>query len=97
MYTLSCYQLTPQAPCFVLVTCSDITVLIYPPLSCIILPCYLHVQDGLTPVLRAAYEGHTPVIDLLVKSYQCSLTEVDMVSALDVLQCSHELLCVCVW
>ena len=54
-----------------------------------ILPCFLYVQHGMTPVLRAALEGHTSIIELLVDQYHCSLTDVDNVSALDVLQCSH--------
>ena len=74
-------------------TCSDIAVLTCPPPSCIILLCFLYVQNGMTPVLRAAYSGHNSIIDLLVEQYHCALTDVDSVSALDVLQCSHAPLC----
>ena len=35
----------------------------------------------------AAFHGHTGVVDLLVHKYNCSLTEVDKVSAFDVLGC----------
>ena len=37
--------------------------------------------------MLAAGKGHTGVVDLLVYTYQCSLTEVDKVSAFDVLGC----------
>ena len=87
-----CLELLPtlQNPCFVLMTCNDITVLTYPPPSfCLILPCFQYVQDGRTPVLLAAFSGHTSIVDLLVDQYHCSLTDVDNVSALDVLQCGH--------
>ena len=47
----------------------------------------------MTPVLRAAFNGHNSIIELLVDQYHCSLTDVDNVSALDVLQCSHAPLC----
>ena len=47
----------------------------------------------MTPVLRAAFSGHTSIIELLVDQYHCSLTDVNNVSALDVLQCSHAPLC----
>ena len=43
----------------------------------------------MTPVLRAAFNGQNSIIELLVDQYHCSLTDVDNVSALDVLQCSH--------
>ena len=46
--------------------------------SCLLM-CYL--QKGATPVMLAAGEGHTGVVDLLVHKYNCSLTEVDTVSA----------------
>ena len=74
-------------------TCSDMTVLTCPPPSCIILPYFLYVQDGRTPVFLAALTGHTSIIKLLVDQYHCSLTDVNNVSALDGLQCSHALLC----
>ena len=35
----------------------------------------------------AAFKGHTGVVDLLVHKYNCSLTEVNKVSAFDVLGC----------
>ena len=79
--------------CFVLMTCNDLTVLTCPPPSCIILLCFLYVQTGMTPVLIAAFNGHTSIIELLVDQYHCSLTDVNNVSALDVLQCNHEPLC----
>ena len=72
-----------------LTTCSDMTV------SLLALPLLVlsyrvsYVQYGLTPVLRAAFNGHPSIIELLVDQYHCSLTDVDNVSALDVLQCSH--------
>ena len=44
-----------------------------------LLMCYL--QKGSTPVMLAAGKGHTGVVDLLVHKYNCSLTEVDTVSA----------------
>ena len=47
----------------------------------------------MTPVLRAAFNGHNSIIELLVDQYHCSLTDVNNVSALDVLQCSHAPLC----
>ena len=47
----------------------------------------------MTPVLLAAFSGHPSIIELLVDQYHCSLTDVDNVSALDVLQCSHAPLC----
>ena len=47
----------------------------------------------MTPVLRAAFNGHTSIIELLVNQYHCSLRDVNNVSALDVLQCSHAPLC----
>ena len=47
----------------------------------------------MTPVLLAAFSGHTSIIELLVDQYHCSLTDVNNVSALDVLQCSHTPLC----
>ena len=47
----------------------------------------------MTPVLRAAFKGHTSIIELLVDQYHCSLTDINNVSALDVLQCSHAPLC----
>ena len=43
----------------------------------------------MTPVLVAALKGHTSIIELLVDQYHCSLTDVNNVSALDVLQSSH--------
>ena len=52
--------------------------------SCLLI-CYL--QDGSTPVMQAAGKGHTGVVDLLVHKYNCSLTEVNKVSAFDVLGC----------
>ena len=39
----------------------------------------------MTPVMLAAGKGHTGVVDLLVHKYNCSLAEVDTVSAFDVL------------
>ena len=74
-------------------TCSDMTVLTCLPPFCSILPCFLYAQDGTTPVLGAAFKGHTSIIELLVDQYHCSLTDVDNVSALEVLQCSHAPLC----
>ena len=47
----------------------------------------------MTSVLRAAFNGHNSIIELLVDQYHCSLTDIDNVSALDVLQCSHAPLC----
>ncbi len=38
-------------------------------------------------MMLAAAKGHTGVVDLLVHKYNCSLTEVDKVSAFDVLGC----------
>ena len=38
-------------------------------------------------MMLAAGKGHTDVVDLLVHKYNCSLTEVDKVSAFDVLGC----------
>ena len=58
-----------------------------------LLPCFLCVQNGRTPVLLAALKGHTSIIELLVDQYHCSLTDIDNVSALDVLQSSHAPLC----
>ena len=52
--------------------------------SCLLM-CYL--QQGVTPVMVAAGNGHTGVVDLLVHKYNCSLTEVTTVSAFDVLGC----------
>ena len=54
---------------------------------------YIYEQYGMTPVLVAALNGCTSIIELLVDQYHCSLTDVSNVSALDVLQCSHEPLC----
>ena len=47
----------------------------------------------MTPVLRAAFNGHTSIIELLVDQYHCSLRDVNNVSALDVLQYSNAPLC----
>ena len=50
-------------------------------------------------MMLAAVKGHTGVVDLLVHKYNCSLTEVDTVSAFDVLGCqssvgvSYQCLC----
>ena len=44
-------------------------------------------------MLLAAFSGHNSIIELLVDQYHCSLTDVNNVSALDVLQCSHAPLC----
>ena len=52
--------------------------------SCLLM-CYL--QQGVTPVMLAAGKGHTGVVDLLVHKYNCSLTEVNKVSAFVVLGC----------
>ena len=38
-------------------------------------------------MMVAAGKGHTGVVDLLVHKYNCSLTEVNTVSAFDVLGC----------
>ena len=40
-------------------------------------------------MLLAALKGHNSIIELLVDQYHCSVTDVDKVSALDVLQCRH--------
>ena len=47
--------------------------------------CYL--QQGVTPVMLAAGEGHTDIVDLLIHKYKCSLTEVTKVGAFDILGC----------
>ena len=41
----------------------------------------------MTPVMLAAGKGHTGVVDMLVHKYNCSLTEVDTVSAFIVMDC----------
>ena len=46
--------------------------------SCLLL-CFL--KAALTPVMLAAGKGHTDVVDMLVHKYNCSLTEIDKVSA----------------
>ena len=56
--------------------------------SCLLM-CYL--QKGVTPVMLAAFKGHTGVVDLLVHKYNCSLTEVATVSVFDVLGCQSSL------
>ena len=60
--------------------------------SCLLM-CYLQV--GVTPVMLAAGKGHTGVVDLLVHKYNCSLTEVDTVSAFDVLGCQSSVVVSC--
>ena len=59
-------------------------------LQCIrIWPCLslCFPQWGRTPVMLAAGKGHTGVVDMLVHKYNCSLTDVNKVSAFDVLYC----------
>ena len=43
--------------------------------------------------MLAAGKGHTGVVDLLVHKYNCSLAEVDTVSAFDVLGCQSLYIC----
>ena len=38
-------------------------------------------------MILAAYKGHTDVVDMLVDQYNCPLTDVNNVSAFDVLAC----------
>ena len=45
-------------------------------------------------MMLAASEGHTGVVDLVHK-YNCSLTEVDSVSAFDVLDCQSSVVVSC--
>ena len=44
--------------------------------------CIDHVppnpQDGLTPLMLAAQEGHLPVARLLVETYHCDVNEEDV-------------------
>ena len=42
----------------------------------------------MTPVMLAAYKGHTGVVDMLVDQYNCPLTDINKVSAFDVLALS---------
>ena len=37
-------------------------------------------QWGFTPMMRAALEGHTDIVDILAEQYGCSLTDVNEVS-----------------
>ena len=60
--------------------------------SCLLM-CYL--QQGATPVMLAAGKGHTGVVELLVHKYNCSLAEVDTVSAFDVLGCHSSVVVSC--
>ena len=46
-------------------------------------------------MMVAAGEGHIGVVDLLVHKYNCSLTEVDSVSAFDVLDCQSSVVVSC--
>ena len=46
-------------------------------------------------MMLAAGEGHIGVVDLLVHKYNCSLTEVDSVSAFDVLDCQSSVVVRC--
>ena len=46
-------------------------------------------------MMLAAFKGHTGVVDLLVRKYNCSLTEVDTVSAFDVLGCQSSVVVSC--
>ena len=57
-------------------------------LSCLLLCC---LQTDLTPVMVAAGKGHTDVVDMLVDQYNCPLTDVNKVSAFDVLACQSPL------
>ena len=41
----------------------------------------------MTPVMLAALQGHTGVVDMLVHKYSCSLTDINHVSEFDVLCC----------
>ena len=52
--------------------------------SCLLL---FFLKMGMTPVMLAALKGHTGVVDMLVHKYNCSLSEVDNVSAFDGLCC----------
>ena len=45
--------------------------------------------------MLAAGKGHTGVVDLLVHKYNCSLTEVDTVSAFNVLGCQSSVVVSC--
>ena len=45
--------------------------------------------------MLAAGRGHTGVVDLLVHKYNCSLTEIDTVSAFDVLGCQSSVVVSC--
>ena len=56
-------------------------------------PLLCFLQYGSTPVMLAAGKGHTGVVDLLVHKYNCSLAEVDTVSAFDVLGCQSLYIC----
>ena len=47
----------------------------------------------MTPVMLAAGKGHTDVVDMLVHKYNCSLTEIDKVSAFGVLCCQSPVFC----
>ena len=55
----------------------------------------LILQQGVTPVMLAAAQGHTGVVGLLVHKYSCSLTEVNTVSAFDVLGCQSSVVVSC--
>ena len=46
-------------------------------------------------MMLAASKGHTGVVDLLVHKYNCSLTEVDTVSAFDVMSCQSSVVVSC--
>ena len=64
----------------VLMICGDMFSVHSLPLFPLLLYVLCLLQNGLTPVLRAAYEGQPNIIDLLVNQYNGSLNDVDNVS-----------------
>ena len=62
-----------QSPSCVLILCSDQSSMHSPPSpTC---TCLCSLQNGQTPVLLAFIQGHSHLVDVLVRQYGCSMSE----------------------
>ena len=53
------------------------------------------LQDGLTPVALASRNGHSDLVDLLVKQYGCSISDVEVRHVTYDMTCYHRLCHAC--